>query len=63
MMTSVEVRERGADLAGRLVLLECDGYCVFAHSVSGVECAREVWAARWAPPLPDSEEAGNCAEQ
>ena len=40
--------------------LGCDGYCVFAHSVNGVQYAREVWAARCAPFLPDSEEAGNC---
>ena len=29
---------------GVLALLGCGGYCVFAHSVNGVECAREVWA-------------------
>ena len=50
-----------ADLGGRFALLGCDGHCVFAHSVNGVEYAREVWAARCAPFLPDSEEAGNCA--
>ena len=32
-----------------LALLRCDGYCVFEHSVNGVECAREVRAARWVP--------------
>ena len=26
-----------------MALLGCDGYCVFAHSVNGVECARKVW--------------------
>ena len=26
-----------ADLGGRLALLGCDGHCVFAHSVNGVE--------------------------
>ena len=52
---------READLGGRLALLGCDGYCVFVHSVNGVECAREVWAARCAPFFhPDSEEA-NCS--
>ena len=43
MMASVEAWGE-ADLGGRLALLGCDGYCVFAHSVNGVECAREVWA-------------------
>ena len=42
-----------------MALLGCDGYCVFAHSVNGVECARKVWAVRCAPFLPDSEEAFN----
>ena len=46
-----------ADLGGRLALLGFDGYCVFAHSVHGVECAREVWAAWRALLLPDSEGA------
>ena len=35
-----------ADLGVRLALLGSDEQCVFAHRVHGVECAREVWAAR-----------------
>ena len=41
------------DVGGRLALLGCDGYCVFAHSVNGVECASEASAVRCAPLLPD----------
>ena len=48
---------------GCLAPLGCDGYCVFAHTVNGVECVREVRAAWRALFLPDSEGAGDCAEQ
>ena len=34
-------------------------WIVFAHSVHGVECAREVWAARRALSLPDTEGTGD----
>ena len=43
-----------ADLGARVALLVSDGWCVFTHSVHGVECAREVRAARRALFLPDS---------
>ena len=62
MMASFKLG-READLGGRLAPVGFDGHCVFAHSVNGVECAREVWAAWCALFLPASEEAGNCAEQ
>ena len=52
-----------ADLGWRLALLGSDGYCVLAHSVHGMERAREVRATMRALFLPDSEGAGNCAEQ
>ena len=35
--------------------------CVFTHSIRGVECAREVWAAWRALFLPDSEGADDGA--
>ena len=44
-----------ADLGGRVALLGSDGECVFTHSIHGVECAREVWAAWRALFLPDSQ--------
>ena len=47
-----------ADLGGRVALLGSDGWCVFVHSVHGVECAREIRAAWRALLLPDSEGAG-----
>ena len=43
---------------GVFALLRSDGYCVFAHSVHGVECAREVLAAWRALFLPVSEGTG-----
>ena len=46
-----------ADLGGRLVLLGSDGWCVFTHSIHGVDCAREVRAAWRAFFLPDPEGA------
>ena len=50
-------------LRGRLAPLGSDGQyvCVFAHSVHGVECAREVRAAWRVLLLPDSEGAGDHA--
>ena len=50
-----------ADLGGRLALLGSDGQCVFAHSVHGKECAKEVWAAWRALFLPHTEGTGNGA--
>ena len=47
-----------ADLGGRLALLGSVGWCVFTHSIRGVECAREVRAAWRALFLADSEGAG-----
>ena len=47
-----------ADLGGCLAPLGSDGQCVFARSLHGVECAREVRAAWRALFLPDSAGAG-----
>ena len=55
--------DKDADLGGRLALLGSDGQfvcvCVFTHSVHGVECAREVWAAWRAHFLPYTEGSGD----
>ena len=37
-------RLRKNDLGGLLAPLGSDGWCVFPHSVHGVECARKVQA-------------------
>ena len=50
-----------ADLVGRLALLGTVGQCVFAHSIRGVDCTREVRAAWRALFLPDEEGAGDDA--
>ena len=50
-----------AFLGGRLALLESVGQRAIAHSIHGMECAREVRAAWRAPFLPDSEDAGDYA--
>ena len=48
---------------GVLAQLGSDGYCVFAHSVHGMERAREVWAAWRALFLPDTEGTGDGARR
>ena len=47
------------DLRGSLALLGSNGQCVFTHSMHGVECAKEVRAARRALFLPDPEGTGD----
>ena len=48
---------------GVLALLGCDGCCVFAHSLHGMECVREERAAWRALFLPGSEGASDGAGQ